>query len=289
MTVKERESMRAYFNKEDLLVLLRDFYELTGLRTVVFDEWDIDILSYPQELPAYCQLIRNTPEGEMDCLLCDQRACQQAQQEKQALIYPCHAGLIEAITPIKVDNVTVGYLLLSHIVQGSDENAEWQQVQHLCAGYGIQPDALYSAYCELPRTPYPRLRAACDLLSLSAQAICQMHMARLVHGTPAEKLNRFLTEHLHEDLSSERICSAMGLGRTALYRLAKQTYGCGVKEYLRTLRIRGAAELLVTTDLTNSEICLQVGISDYNYFFRVFRAQTGVTPQAYRHRFHVGT
>ena len=45
MTVKERESMRAYFNKEDLLVLLRDFYELTGLRTVVFDEWGIDILS----------------------------------------------------------------------------------------------------------------------------------------------------------------------------------------------------------------------------------------------------
>lgn len=35
--------MRAYFNKEDLLVLLRDFYELTGLRTVVFDEWDIRI------------------------------------------------------------------------------------------------------------------------------------------------------------------------------------------------------------------------------------------------------
>ena len=66
-------------------------------------------------------------------------------------------------------------------------------------------------------------------------------MARLVQGNPAERLNRYLTEHLQEDLSSEKICEAMGMGRTALYRLAKQTYGCGVKEYLRTLRIRRAA------------------------------------------------
>ena len=62
----------------------------------------------------------------------------------------------------------------------------------------------------------------------------------------------------------------------------EQTYGCGVKEYLRTLRIRRAAELLVTTELTNSEICQQIGIADYNYFFRVFREQTGLTPQMYR-------
>ena len=44
-------------------------------------------------------------------------------------------------------------------------------------------------------------------------------------------------------------------------------------------------ELLTGTDLTNSEICQQIGIADYNYFFRVFRKQTGFTPQAYRKQF----
>ena len=53
--------MRAVFDKGELLVLLRDFYQLTGLRTVVFDEWGMDILSYPPELPAYCRLVRGTP------------------------------------------------------------------------------------------------------------------------------------------------------------------------------------------------------------------------------------
>ena len=70
--------MRAVFDKGELLVLLRDFYELTGLRTVVFDEWGMDILSYPQQLPDYCRLVRATPQGEMGCRLCDQKACRQA-------------------------------------------------------------------------------------------------------------------------------------------------------------------------------------------------------------------
>ena len=67
--------MRAVFDKEELSVLLRDFYELTGLRTVVFDEWGMDILSYPPELPAYCRLVRRSAEGEQGCRLCDQMAC----------------------------------------------------------------------------------------------------------------------------------------------------------------------------------------------------------------------
>lgn len=277
--------MRAVFDKDKLLVLLRDFYELTGLRTVVFDEWGMDILSYPSELPAYCRLIRSTPEGERGCRLCDQKACIRARQERTARIYPCHAGLIEAITPILVDEVVVGYLLLSHIVQGADEAAEWQHASALCAQYDIPQQALHQAYQQLPRTPYPILRAACNLLSLSAQGLYQAHMARLVPGSPQETLNRFLSEHLAEDLSSERICAALGIGRTTLYQLSKQTYGVSINEYVRRLRIQRAIHLLTTTKLTNSQICQQIGIADYNYFFRVFRAQTGFTPQAYRKQF----
>lgn len=274
--------MRAVFNKEELLVLLRDFYQLTGLRTVVFDEWGMDILSYPTELPAYCRLVRSCPEGELGCRRCDQKACQTARREGKPQIYPCHAGLIEAITPIEIDGVIVGYLLLSHIVQGADEPAEWERARQLCAAYGLEETALRDAYLQLPRTPYPTLQAACDLLSLSAKALCQARMARLVPGSPQEKLNRFLSEHLAEDLSSDRICSALGMGRTALYQLSKETYGCGINEYVRRLRIRRAIDLLSTTQMTNSEICRRIGINDYNYFFRVFRQQTGFTPQEYR-------
>lgn len=277
--------MRAVFDKVGLQTLLQDFYQLTGLRTVVFDEWGIDVLSYPPELPAYCRLIRATPAGEQGCRLCDQKACRQARREGGTLIYPCHAGLIEAITPIQVEDVIVGYLLLGHIVQGADEEAEWRCARTSCEPYGISEKQLYDAYSQLPRTPYKILRAACDLLSLSAQALCRTHMAHLISGSPQEKLNRYLTEHLAEKMSSTQICDALGIGRTTLYELSKETYGCGINEYLRRLRIQRAISLLTTTKMTNSEICRQIGITDYNYFFRVFRSQTGLTPKEYRQQF----
>ena len=59
--------MRAVFNREELLVLLQDFHELSGIRTVVFDEWGLDYLSVPDGLPRYCRMIRSTPQGALGC------------------------------------------------------------------------------------------------------------------------------------------------------------------------------------------------------------------------------
>ena len=274
--------MGAVFNKEALLVLLQDFHQLTGLRTVVFDAYGMDILSYPPELPEYCRLVRSVPEGETGCHLCDQNACRNAIRQKRTIIYPCHAGLIEVITPILIDGAAVGFLLLSHIVQGADEQAEWRQAKSCCALYKIDELALYAAYNALPRTPYQTLKSASDLLALAASALYQQGLAQLTPGSAQAQLGQYLADHLAEELTSEKICHALSLSRTGLYYLSRQTYGCGVNEQITRLRIRKAMELLASTKLPNREICRLTGFPDYNYFYRVFRRQTGLTPRQYR-------
>lgn len=274
--------MHAIFDRQELLVVLRDFYELTGIRTVAFDAWGVDILSYPRELPAFCRLIRQSPQGETACLLCDQNACRQAQCEKKTVLYPCHAGLIEVITPILVDDTIVGYLLLGHIVQGADSEAEWEAVRQRCAGLPVSWPELQAAYQELRRTPYHILRSAADLLSLSAKALYLERLTRLVPGSLPDRLNEFLAGHLAEDLSSERLCREFSISRTALYHLARQAYGCGISEHITRLRIQCAIRLLTTTELPIREIGRRVGFADSDYFFRVFKRRTGLTPKTYR-------
>ncbi len=274
--------MGAVFNKEALLVLLQDFHQLTGLRTVVFDAYGMDILSYPPELPEYCRLVRTVPAGETGCHLCDQNACRNAIRQKETIIYPCHAGLIEVITPILIDGAAVGFLLLSHIVQGADEQAEWLQAKECCAPYGIDEQTLHAAYDALPRTPYQTLKSASDLLALAASALYKQGLAQLTPGSAQARLGQYLADHLAEELTSEKICRALSLSRTGLYYLSRQTYGCGINEQITRLRIQKAMELLVSTQLSNSEICQLTGFPDYNYFYRVFRRQTGLTPRQYR-------
>lgn len=274
--------MGTVFHKKELLVLLQDFYCLTGLRAVVFDSFGMEVLSYPPELPAYCRLIRSVPNGKTGCYLCDQAACRKATRQKQTVIYPCHAGLIEVITPIQINDAVVGFLLLSHIVQGADEQGEWDYAQKCCGAYKVDADALREAYNALPRTPYPVLKSASDLLALAAAALYQKGLTRLAADSMQEKLSRYLAEHLHEELTSEALCQALSISRTGLYYLSRQTYGCGIHEQITRLRVQKAMKLLGDTSLSNAQVGQQVGFSDDNYFYRVFRKQTGLTPRQYR-------
>lgn len=277
--------MNAVFGREELLGLLRDFHTLTGLRAVVFDACGADILSYPERLPNFCRLIRRTPEGKAACLRCDQNACRAARRQNEPVLYSCHAGLLEIIAPLSADGSVVGYLLLSHIVQGADEAAEWQAVRQRCAAFAIAEADLSRAYRELPRTPYRILRAAANLLSIAAQASCQARLARLVPDSQQERLHHFLTGHLSEPLNSERLCKALSLSRTGLYYLSQKAYGCGISEQVARLRIQKAMQLLTTTQLTNAQICRLTGFSDPAYFSRVFHKRTGFTPGSYRRQF----
>ena len=53
-------------------------------------------------------------------------------------------------------------------------------------------------------------------------------------------------------------------------------------KYIRLRRIESAKELLITTDYSITEIANRVGFSDYTYFLRVFKIETGTTCAQYR-------
>ena len=137
--------MGTVFNKKELLVLLQDFHCLTGLRSAVFDSYGIEVLAYPPELPAYCRLIRSVPDGKTGCYLCDQAGLPQGNAAKADDHLPLPCGLIEVITPVQIDGAVVGFLLLSHIVQGADEQSEWNYAQKCCSAYAIDKTALQKA------------------------------------------------------------------------------------------------------------------------------------------------
>jgi two-component system response regulator YesN len=61
-----------------------------------------------------------------------------------------------------------------------------------------------------------------------------------------------------------------------------QEIGETFRDYLNTLRIDRARELLRTTNLKCSEIAYQCGYNDSHYFSTVFKKKAGFSPQQYR-------
>lgn len=83
------------------------------------------------------------------------------------------------------------------------------------------------------------------------------------------------------EYSVEDLCRDVGMSRMQLYRKLKAVTGQSANEFIRTLRMKRAAQLLEQQELTISEVTYAVGFSDLQYFRECFKKQFGVTPSEY--------
>lgn len=93
----------------------------------------------------------------------------------------------------------------------------------------------------------------------------------------------FMHENFSEDLSRRSIAQHIGITEDHLTFCFRQELGITPIEYLQRYRINQAKKLLKETHQSITEIALNVGFSDSGYFGRIFRRETGMTPEAYRH------
>lgn len=97
------------------------------------------------------------------------------------------------------------------------------------------------------------------------------------------KLDQLLDESLNDpELSIDRICLTMGLSRSQLHRVLKEHTSLSTSRYIRHRRLLKARHLLINTDLRISEICDQVGITNYQNFSTYFAEEFSVNPSDFR-------
>ncbi len=78
------------------------------------------------------------------------------------------------------------------------------------------------------------------------------------------------------------LLSIANMSRSTLMRVFRKATGQTPIEYLVRLRIQKAMELLRNSDRTITEIAMDVGFNDSNYFARQFRRQTAKSPRQFR-------
>ena len=62
----------------------------------------------------------------------------------------------------------------------------------------------------------------------------------------------------------------------------------GVAAFIRKKRLSHAKKLLLTTNLSTTEIADASGFSDYNYFLRLFKKEYGISSKKMRDKSFVG-
>ncbi|OME81340.1 DNA-binding response regulator [Paenibacillus sp. FSL A5-0031] len=91
----------------------------------------------------------------------------------------------------------------------------------------------------------------------------------------------FILERYSGSVTLELAADAISLNPSYLSRIFKEETKSTFSEYLNRIRIDAARKLLENGQYSLKQISSQAGFSSYNYFFRVFKEMTGVTPQTY--------
>lgn len=129
--------------------------------------------------------------------------------------------------------------------------------------------------------------AAVDLrLSLSVQSLIailiesltpikndesQLRSSRFVRD-----VQQYIADNFRSNITTDEIAKKFGYNTSYFCAMFKRNFGIPFKQYLNERRIEYATTWL--RNLPLSEIYSKLGYTDYNYFCRVFKKQTGMTP-----------
>ena len=275
--------MISTFNIEKLNKLLKDFYKFSHIRITVFDDNFKELTSYPSEIAPICQIIRLDKCAREECHKCDVEACRKANGRKTPYIYQCHAGLTEAIAPLYFGNIVIGYLLFGHIISYESVEEAWKEIYGHCKRYDIDKDKLYQCCLEQKTIEEDYIDSSASILQAVASYLCLERMVILKRKGLAVQVDEYISRHYLEDLDVETLCQHFNIGKTTLYKLAKENYGIGITDHIRNLKIEKAKKLLSEdSEMRVSEISIKCGFSDYNYFITLFKKKVGMPPQKYR-------
>lgn len=96
------------------------------------------------------------------------------------------------------------------------------------------------------------------------------------------KALQFINRNYKEKISLKDIETNLHVNSSYFSTLFKQEMGVTFTDYLNSLKIDHACQLLANTNLSIIDVSLSTGFDDQSYFTKVFKKAKGMTPKAYR-------
>ena len=98
-----------------------------------------------------------------------------------------------------------------------------------------------------------------------------------------EKALRLVEENMENpEFSVNNLCDDLGMSRSQLYRKFESITGLTPNDFIRSVRLKRAAQLLRGSSYNISEISDRVGFNSIKYFNKYFKEEFGFTPTQYR-------
>lgn len=127
-----------------------------------------------------------------------------------------------------------------------------------------------------------------DYMKVTVHQLVQRMAERSGGLTSHPEINKiimYVHQHYDEDITVKAMARYVTMGENYISALFRQKTGKTFIRYLHEIRINKAIDYLQTTDLPIHEIGHKVGFANDNYFIRIFKRFTKLTPSQYREQY----
>ena len=101
------------------------------------------------------------------------------------------------------------------------------------------------------------------------------------------KLIKVIEENLENpDFNIQTLCESIDSSYQYVYRKVKALTGETINDFVRTIKLKRAAQYLCKGELRISEILYKSGFNSHSYFTKCFKEHYGMTPKEYVEQFH---
>lgn len=126
-----------------------------------------------------------------------------------------------------------------------------------------------------------------DLCKLYIQALFYTSFQRFTDNTknqydPVNLVSDYINNNYNKPITITELASLSSVSTSYLNRVFNQKVNSTPIKYLNKVRVKVAKQLLRSSTLTVNEISQQVGYSNTNYFWRVFKHLTNMSPTEYK-------
>lgn len=133
-----------------------------------------------------------------------------------------------------------------------------------------------------PDAAATHLNQAIALLTTDSHSKPQRRVAGGLAQWQVARIDDFIEQNLDQCIRTKELASLLSLSASYFSHLFKQTMGMTPLMYVAARRVEAAGQCMLWSESSLSEIALSHGFCDQSHFCRVFKRETGLSPQTWR-------
>ncbi len=239
------------------------------------------LMKYNFHSSGFCTYLKNNRDFHKKCIAKQFNVCEKLKTEK-VFAGVCHAGVKERVYGIFVKEQFLGFV--SVCGYKADKQVYLPRVKRACNEFNFNEQTVLKLYDKLEDD----IPSEEHLDSLIFPLIRMIEYGNLLLQKGAEsntlytEVIRYLTDNFNQKISVSEIAKRFYVSVSHISHSFKRMNGNSISDYVNSLRIEYAKNLLTYTQNSIAEISCECGFFDSSYFCNVFNKKVGVTPKKYR-------